>query len=380
MKSLYFIVMRYIDGDVKINRLLAYAKGFASQYMDVHFLYLITHSDEKCPESTIPGVTNHYLWQDYKYGKYNRYVQYACSLFCIHKYIPSKSLIFVYDDDPLMLSAALLTKDCYVYAEKTEHPFAFKSSNLKNRLLNNIKIGLLKRCNGLFVISNNLYKYYSSVGIKRICIINMFVDVDRFKNVKVERQKLISYCGTVSYHKDGVDVLIKAFAKFVEKHQDYKLQIIGGAKYESELNRLKQLAKDESVSSSVLFTGLVSSDEIPRMLSESSILALARPDNLQAANGFPTKLGEYLATGRPVVVTKVGEIPFFLKDGENAILAIPDDVNDFARKLCFVADNYEKAESVGQKGLELTMKEFSNIEQSKVALEHMNSNMNKNMK
>ena len=364
--------MRYIDGDVKINRLLAYAKGFASQYMDVHFLYLITHSDEKCPESTIPGVTNHYLWQDYKYGKYNRYVQYACSLFCIHKYIPSKSLIFVYDDDPLMLSAALLTKDCYVYAEKTEHPFAFKSSNLKNRLLNNIKIGLLIRCNGLFVISNNLYKYYSSVGIKRICIINMFVDVDRFKNVKVERQKLISYCGTVSYHKDGVDVLIKAFAKFVEKHQDYKLQIIGGAKYESELNRLKQLAKDESVSSSVLFTGLVSSDEIPRMLSESSILALARPDNLQAANGFPTKLGEYLATGRPVVVTKVGEIPLFLKDRENAFLADSDNVDDFADKLCYVADNYEHAEFVGEKGLELTMKEFSNIEQSKVALAYMN--------
>ena len=48
------------------------------------------------------------------------------------------------------------------------------------------------------------------------------------------------------------------------------------------------------------------------------MLVLARPDNIQAKGGFPTKLGEYLATGNPVVVTKVGEIPNYLIDGVNA--------------------------------------------------------------
>ena len=50
------------------------------------------------------------------------------------------------------------------------------------------------------------------------------------------------------------------------------------------------------------FTGRTSPEVMPQILTDASILALARPNNVQSQNGFPTKLGEYLATGNPVAI------------------------------------------------------------------------------
>ncbi len=54
------------------------------------------------------------------------------------------------------------------------------------------------------------------------------------------------------------------------------------------------------------------------------------PDSKQAQGGFPTKLGEYLATGNPVCATTVGEIPDYLVDGESVYFAVPGSVDSFA--------------------------------------------------
>ena len=88
------------------------------------------------------------------------------------------------------------------------------------------------------------------------------------------------------------------------------------------------------------------------------------------------KLGEYLATGKPVVVTNVGEIGCFLEDGVNCRLPEAGEEKDFADKMIWVADHYEEALKLGAKGKELTQKEFSSIEQSKVALDFMESVIN----
>ncbi len=47
--------------------------------------------------------------------------------------------------------------------------------------------------------------------------------------------------------------------------------------------------------------------EIPTVLAAADILVVPRPDSRSARFGFPSKLPEYLALARPVVVTDVGE-------------------------------------------------------------------------
>jgi glycosyltransferase involved in cell wall biosynthesis len=97
---------------------------------------------------------------------------------------------------------------------------------------------------------------------------------------------------------------------------------------------------------------------MPKYLCNAAVLALARPTSLQAQYGFPTKLGEYLATGRPVVVTDVGEIGKFLRDGENAYIVQPNNAEAFAAKLDYVLANYETAKRVGSKGKETAIVNF----------------------
>jgi glycosyltransferase involved in cell wall biosynthesis len=103
------------------------------------------------------------------------------------------------------------------------------------------------------------------------------------------------------------------------------------------------------------------------------VLALARPRSLQAQGGFPTKLGEYLATGNPVVVTKVGDIPLYLTDNETAFLAEPNDVDSFAKKIEFVLSNPDIAMKVGEAGKRLTQEVFNYKYQANNIVEFISS-------
>lgn len=98
---------------------------------------------------------------------------------------------------------------------------------------------------------------------------------------------------------------------------------------------------------------------MPSYLLNAQLLLLARPANIQAKGGFPTKLGEYLTTGRPVVITKVGEIPDYLTDGENAFMAEPDNPLSFALKVEEALTDTENARAIGLNGKKLAVTIFN---------------------
>ena len=109
----------------------------------------------------------------------------------------------------------------------------------------------------------------------------------------------------------------------------------------------------------IVFTGVVCSQEMPQLLKNAEVLLLARPDGLQAKYGFPTKLGEYLLTENPVVVTKVGDIPKFLKDGESALLAEERNASSFSSKVIWALEHPEESAIIGKEGLRVAIKEFN---------------------
>ena len=102
-------------------------------------------------------------------------------------------------------------------------------------------------------------------------------------------------------------------------------------------------------------------EAIPQLLMNAEVLALDRPDNLQAKYGFPTKLGEYLLTKNPVVVTAVGDIPKFLKDGVSALIAKPSDAEDFSSKLIWALTHKDEAARIGRAGCSVAMENFNSF-------------------
>jgi glycosyltransferase involved in cell wall biosynthesis len=202
----------------------------------------------------------------------------------------------------------------------------------------------------------------------------MTVEPQRFNIKKSENcDNYIAYCGTMWGNKDGVQILIEAFSRISSDFPNIKLYLIGDTSNEGEFKKLKEKISLLKIEDKVVFTGIISSDNIPHLLVNAKMLVLARPDNIQAKGGFPTKLGEYLATGNPVVVTKVGEIPNYLIDGVNAFLAQPNSVDSFATKMKFVLNNIDLANNVGLKGKELTNTIFNYKVQSKKLIDFINS-------
>ena len=120
---------------------------------------------------------------------------------------------------------------------------------------------------------------------------------------------------------------------------------------------------------------MLSREQIPPFICQASLLVLSRPDSHQAQGGFPTKLGEYLATGNPVCVTKVGEIPEYLEDNVSAFMATPGDVDSFADAIDRALSNLEQAKKVGQKGREVAEKEFNSETQARRLHEFLAENV-----
>ena len=142
------------------------------------------------------------------------------------------------------------------------------------------------------------------------------------------------------------------------------LQLINSSTSLDAKQRVLSFANQLGIAEKIQIIGPFLRHDIPGLLINSDILALARPNNIQAEGGFPTKLGEYLATGNPVVVSNVGEINHFLKDGLNAFVSEPDDAKKFAKKLqeAIISD---KAEQIGNEGKKLVYKEFNYLVQAK---------------
>lgn len=372
IKRIVIPVRRYIDGIAPMNRLLGYAKGFEELGVDVWFYFLITNEKEEKPNIVSPNIHFVYLWENNNslLRKF-RILGLFKNLITLRRNIKKDDILFLYGRENYMFTMARsVSRRSNLFCEITEHP-EYKGTGFFKRVSISYSLHCLKKFDGLFVISQTLKEYFISKGVKKekVCVVNMFVDSSRFSNVvKNCTKKYIAYCGYVSIRKDGVDILIKAFSQFHSLHPEYQLYIIGRAGFPEPLSYFIDLAEQCGVKESVVFTGEVSADEMPQLLVNAEILALARPDSVQARNGFPTKLGEYLSTGNPIVVTNVGEIPLFIKDKVNGVIAEESNIKDFADKLCWVADNPEQAEKIGLNGKKLVENEFSYLIQSKEAL------------
>src|SRR5439155_25798972 len=117
--------------------------------------------------------------------------------------------------------------------------------------------------------------------------------------------------------------IIRAFTLVKLEGYACKLRIVGGWADSSGTAILKD-AKEKGLSpDDVVLTGCV--DDLALVASYKTATALLAPlwDDDRSKTRLPNKLGEYLASGRPVVACKIGDLTDFLVDDVNACLAEP---------------------------------------------------------
>ncbi|MDD4747751.1 MAG: glycosyltransferase [Salinivirgaceae bacterium] len=244
---------------------------------------------------------------------------------------------------------------------------------------NRIFLRALKGIDLLAVMTKTLIAHYKPLAKQEAIFFHlpMSVDMNRFLSVQedVEFEKpYIAYTGTFNNQKDGVDILIKAFAKIADKFPSHKLYLAGFHHYDVPMQ--KELIANFKLKDRVIYIGVIEKDKIPGFIKNAEVLAMARPNSRQAQGGFPTKLGEYLATGNPVCVTSVGEIADYLCHNESAFMAKPDSVDSFAEALDHALSDKENAKKVGLHGFDVAKKSFNVEIQSQRLYVFLNNQMN----
>lgn len=357
----YFIPGVYIPNTAASIRSIAYLRFISERGIKTKVVFF--NSDKnKSSIQPMPSIDVDNIWERYFFKK--GILQYISLLWNLIKFrysLKKGDIVYCYEN--VQYWKLFLKKGVKVYSEYTENPDII---GLGGKFLYTSKRrfrALCKKLSGLFVISTPLKDYFVNMGVdeNRIHIVNIIVDEKRFEGVIKESgvESYIAYCGAASNNKDGVDQLIQSFALVHKVFPLIKLYIIGNNPNKAQGYTNEQLVKDLEIDDVVVFTGSVSSEDIPQLLKNAMILVLDRPQNIQAQYGFPTKIGEYLLTGNPTVVTKVGDLSLFLKDKISTVFAEPDNPNDFSEKIIWCLSHYSEAQIIGMRGKEVAQKYFS---------------------
>lgn len=229
---------------------------------------------------------------------------------------------------------------------------------------------------GLALMTKTLMKHYEQFPqpCPKLLHLPMTVDLDRFDKplhpVAGFVKPYIAFVGVMNNAKEGVNLLIEAFEEIANEFPTHKLYLVGPWHYDtpSHTKSIRELGLAERI----ILMGEFNRDTIPAIIKNAALLVLPRPDSKQAQGGFPTKLGEYLATGNPVCATMVGEIPDYLVDGQSVFFAEPGSVESFADAMHRALSNYDAAKRIGASGRKSAETHFSKDIQARMLFRFLN--------
>lgn len=199
-------------------------------------------------------------------------------------------------------------------------------------------------------ISDHLYKRAeeNAKGKIPVHLIPITVNLNYFKlnGYQVNKNDLKIFYGGSFAPKDGLSYLLDAFEEVSKKDSNIKL-VLTGLGNPADVNKIKEKISVSAAKERILFKGFLATDEYYAVLNSCDIFCMTRVNSKFANAGFPFKLGEFLASGKGVIATKVGDVPKYLHNGENSLLINPDSVSEIVQALLTFINNPDKLNSLG---------------------------------
>jgi glycosyltransferase involved in cell wall biosynthesis len=215
----------------------------------------------------------------------------------------------------------------------------------------------LKAATRIFVVSEverrNLLK--AGVAPEKIIVNPNGVDADKFQpraggdaarrelGISAD-QILVGFVGTFGpWH--GVEVLARAIAE-IPANEKIRFLLIGSGALRG---RVEEILRAAGALDRVIMKGAVSHEEVPRLLDACDILVSPHVPLDAGAEffGSPTKLFEYMAMGKAIVASRLGQIGEVLEHEKTALLVEPGNVTELAEGIMRLASSRESRERIG---------------------------------
>lgn len=223
---------------------------------------------------------------------------------------------------------------------------------IRSALANRISSQIRGLAAGVVVISSYLEEKCRTLTQGRVPIhyLPISVDLERFPAKPARTGSTVSllYAGSFG-RKDGVPILLDAFDRLAERYGHLRLLLTGRGDREA-MNEFFARVERSPHKGRMEYKGYLDDKEYHALLNEADIPCMTRVDLAFANAGFPFKLGEFLATGKPVIASRVSDVERFLVHGESAMLVPAGSCDGICEAAAFLIDNPESAAALGARG------------------------------
>jgi len=221
---------------------------------------------------------------------------------------------------------------------------------------------IFKKADLITAISNFLKDYAKNQGADaaKIEIVPNGVDLNKFKiknekfkveelrnKLRIKENEKIIITVSRLVEKNGVGDLIEAVGKI---EIPIKLLILGTGLLEKSL---KFKTKKLGLENKIIFLGNVLNEKVPEYLAISDIFV--RPS---LAEGLGNAFLEAMACGVPVIGTRAGGIPDFLKDWETGLFCEAKNPDDLAQKIELLLKDENLRRKLSENGRQLVEEKY----------------------
>jgi len=191
-------------------------------------------------------------------------------------------------------------------------------------------------------------KKAKTLVIPPICDFNYFKTLNCATTVE---DAYFLYCGSAHY-TEVIVFIIESFKK-IEDKKGIKLYLVLSGEITTQLKKL--IEKDED--KIIIFSRL---DYEKLICFYKNALALLIPlrNTKQDEARFPQKIGEYVASNKIIISTNYGEVKYYFKDMDNALIANDYDVVLYKEKMQWVILNRSKTKKLEDNAFESGRKNF----------------------
>jgi glycosyltransferase involved in cell wall biosynthesis len=245
------------------------------------------------------------------------------------------------------------------------------SGSVKHRLKIWLTQRLLRRigtlADGVVVISTHLETKIRTMTRDRLPVHLQRVSVDLGLLPDPPRpfsdSPRLFYSGSFG-EKDGIDVLLGAFEKVAAAHPGVRLVLTGKGE-PARMTQFLERAERSPAADRIEYRGYLSDRDYYSLLNEIDIPCITRIDTEHAHAGFPFKLGEFMAAGKPVVASRVSDIPSLLTDGVDAMLVPPGSVDAVADAIEFLLAHPADALRMAERARATAATHFDHVKQGR---------------
>jgi glycosyltransferase involved in cell wall biosynthesis len=375
MRVLFLFNGVYPEGMAMSNRLHLYAKGLLANGVQVDVF--IPSNKRSYTSGFYEGIKfstikNPIIFQNYFLHQINSvFAAFYYAKYCFYK---AKNYDVFFISGFGWFSALLMIVSTHlggsrIVIEMNENPYAPEGGRLDPVWIRRTRRQLslhssFKFVDGFIAISESLEKLIQKHKRKSAKIIKIPILIDNKSELKIsskdQKHPFILHAGALSETKDGVIAMFEAFSKAC-KQLKVPLRFILTIKVMQPglLQKIESTINTNGLKDRVIFKGQLSKKELDDLRNSCTLAIINKPSNWQNDYNFPTKLGELMLAGIPVIASSTGEMGKYLKDNETAFIVPPNDIDAIAEKIILIVNNPDIANRVGQNGKKFALEKFN---------------------